>query len=549
MDVRSYCKFILQVISVLLTGAGDLFSQDSSRVNITAARLAAKTYLLRTVPEYSGTSGRELILDHEETRTSSINILYYVFNINRREGFIVISADINTTPVLCYVPEGSYSIFRDSRTPGLYDCLESFAYQIDYSLNHKVLNARCSDQWKEYVSGLPEKTESLTLKMNSRWNQTAGYNLYSPGTGIDGHPVSGSVYGGRTPAGCVATAMGQIMYYYQWPPKVKGSRNYNDPHNPNENSDCGVKDPTYGNIKFIEPQSEFDYSLMTDKAHSSNIHISRLLYNCGVSVNMDFAFCQSWTNTHHVPQALKDHFDYHDDVKYILRSDFSHNEWLNIIRDQIRKERPVQYRGKVLSGGVGHSWLCYGYKTVAGEVQLLFNFGWGGTGDGFFSLPEMTDKGYSFENGAVIDIYPVSQPDLTVSALSLTREKPGTGQPFDLRFSVSNMGTRAAGPDTVRCWLSADRVIDTNDTILATVRIGPLPAGKSRDMTVENLHADIKAQGQYFIIAEADAEHDVHESDETNNVGWLPVQFSVKTSGDLSGKGIITLKTMPVIPE
>jgi hypothetical protein len=343
--------------------------------------------------------------------------------------------------------------------------------------------------------------------------------------------------------------MGQIMYYYQWPPKVKGTRNYNDPHNPNENSDCGATDPTYGNIKFIEPQSEFDYSLMTDMVHSYNIHISRLLYNCSVSVNMDFAFCQSWTNTHNVPQALEDHFDYHGDVKYIVRSDFSHYEWLNMIREQIRRERPVQYRSKVLSGGVGHSWLCYGYKTVAGEVQLLFNFGWGGTGDGFFSLPEMTDKGYSFENGAVINIFPVSQPDLKISSLSVSRERLVTGQPFDLNVTISNTGTRTAGSDTLKFRLSADRIIDRDDTILATVIIGPLPAGKSHVMTIENLQADIKAPGQYFIIAEADAEHDVHESDETNNVGWLPVQFSVNNSADLSLKGIITLKSMPVIPD
>jgi hypothetical protein len=540
---------MIQLISVLLTGAGDLFSQDSSRVNITTAGLAAKTYLLRTEPEYSGPSGRELILTHEETRTSSRNILYYVFSINSREGFIIISADLNTTPVICYVPEGSYSIFRDLRTPGLYDCLESFAYQIDYSLNHKVLNVRCRDQWNAYTSGLPGDTESLILKMNSRWNQTAYYNLYSPQTGVDGHPGSGSIYGGRTPAGCVATAMGQIMYYYQWPPKVQGLHSYYDPQNPNENSKCSVADPAYGVIKFAEPQSEFKYELMADIANSPNIHISRLLFNCGVSVNMDFAFCQSWTNTHNVPQALKDHFDYHSDVKYIVRSDFSHYDWLNIIREQIRQERPVQYRGKVLSGGAGHSWLCYGFKAVAGELQLLFNFGWGGTGDGFFSLPEMTDKGYSFENGAVINIFPVSQPDLKISSFSVSRESLVSGQPFKIGLSVSNAGSRTTGSYTVRCRLSADRIIDHSDTIISTVIIGPLPAGKSHELTVENIPADKKAPDRYFIVAEADAEHDVHESDETNNVGWLPVQFSENISGGLSGKGIITVKNMQVIPE
>src|SRR5437763_1566140 len=91
--------------------------------------------------------------------------------------------------------------------------------------------------------------------------------------------------------------------------------------------------------------------------------------------------------------------------------------WESIIIYEIRKEHLVQYRGQSPSGAVGHSWVCYGYQTVAGTNQFLFNFGWGGWSNGYYTLDMLSDAGgnnLTSQNGAIINIFPTSQPNLGI---------------------------------------------------------------------------------------------------------------------------------------
>lgn len=499
-------------------------SQDQAGVSLKTARDVAVNYCLKTVDRYSGSPAVVLNLDLAETRTSGKNTVWYVFNINKEEGYIIISADINTTPVLCYVPRGSYNIYPESRSPAFNEWLDALVKQIEYNLNYGIKNDTYQDLWNSYLSKGAMDSETMVLKMTTEWDQDAYFNAYSPQTGVGGHPASGSSYANRAPTGCVATAMGQIMKYYQWPSTVSGSHSYTDEANPNSNSSCGSADPSYGLRQFLDSGTPFDYSLMDDVPESVNYEISRLLYNSAVSVNMDFAYCQSWTNTSQVEEALESHFGYSTDAKYIVRADYDYNEWLDAIRYQIRNERPVQYRGQSSDGTVGHSFICYGYKIVTGETQLLFNFGWTGESAVFLSLPGLTSYGLGYNNGAVVDIFPTSQPDLTIPSASSSASTISSGTPFNVSFRVSNNGTRNAGEYTVSCYLSSDAVLDREDVLLADKEVAPLNIGQSIDDSFAGISIGDEPSGSYYLLVEADSEHDVHESDEGNNIYYnIPV--------------------------
>ena len=69
-------------------------------------------------------------------------------------------------------------------------------------------------------------------------------------------------------------------------------------------------------------------------------------------------------------------------IKHIQRDDYSYDEWLKTIYDELAKEgRPVYYAGK--SSNVGHAFVVEGYKE---EDFFYINWGWYGDSDNAFRL-------------------------------------------------------------------------------------------------------------------------------------------------------------------
>jgi hypothetical protein len=517
--------------SIILTCILSLFSfsiassqSGSGSVSLETAVAVGKNFCLNTDKKYSGKNVNDLTFTLADTKKSDGIILYYIFNIDyngtssSNDGFIIISANYNSTPILAYVPEGSYSVETAAMNDSFTGWLNTTADEIEKSVMSKTYSARAEEQWGNLQAKGAWDVQVMTLHFTSKWNQTAYYNLYYPQTDINGHPASGEVYGNRPPTGCVALAMGQMMYYYNWPLQGTGSHSYIDAANPNSNSNCGVDDPSYGTLSFYDHTGNYDYSSMEDQPSGDNSAISKLVYNCAVSVDMDMAWCVSWTNTYYVPDAIKNFFGYSADAAYVLKSDYSTSDWENLIKEQLRMERPVQYRGQDPSQSMGHSYVCYGYETVNGENLFLFNFGWGGGFDGYYNLTpaEYPLSSYGYYAGAVIGIHPTSQPNLKITSASA----PATvnvGATFNVNFNIKNAGTRSTlvGSEAA-IYFSTDTTLDKSDTFLGTVSTPVLSSGSSTDLTgsVTIVNED---PGSYYLIINADSAHYVHESSEFDN--------------------------------
>jgi hypothetical protein len=86
---------------------------------------------------------------------------------------------------------------------------------------------------------------------------------------------------------------------------------------------------------------------------------------------------------------------------------------------------------------------------------------------------------------------------------------------------VTNQGQGiASGPCTVKLYISTDGEIDKNDALLTSVsRNLNLSAGQSvtLDLTYNN-NTSVIASGAYFLIAQVDADNQIAEQLETNNV-------------------------------
>jgi len=113
-------------------------------------------------------------------------------------------------------------------------------------------------------------------------------------------------------------------------------------------------------------------------------------------------------------------------------------------------------------------------------------------------------------------------PGLTGSwrGVEQTCHETGGGQQCRLKgtFVVVNPGTQTAAPTRLRFYLSADRTLDAGDMLLGEVSVGTLKPSESkpRQLNVQ-LPSGVSASGR-FVIAFADADNVVAETNEENNI-------------------------------
>jgi subtilase family serine protease len=107
--------------------------------------------------------------------------------------------------------------------------------------------------------------------------------------------------------------------------------------------------------------------------------------------------------------------------------------------------------------------------------------------------------------------------DLVVSpGISPTTSRPGTT--IQVTDTTRNLGSGTAQPSRTTFYLSADVRVDAADTLLGSRAVAELLAGAaSTSITSLSLPAGLKA-GAYFVVARADADDALIESNETNNV-------------------------------
>ncbi len=312
--------------------------------------------------------------------------LYYIFNMVP-DGFVIVSAQKNVFPVLGYSFEGNYN--ENIENPGFSYFLEIYASQIT-DVNGKKLEAdkKTAENWKKYCN----KDFSPELKGNekavpplifSTWNQDKYYN--------DLCPADAGGPGGHTYAGCVATALGQIMYYYRWPLTGTGSYTYNH--------------PVYGIISADFANTTYDWNLMTNNLTNVNLEVAKLLFHLGVSVDMNYGPNGSGMWNHKGAYTLKTYFKYGPQTRYIFRDSTTLN-WDSLVITNLDNKKPLYYAGwSDTTFTSGHAFVCDGYQTTD---FFHFNWGWGGTYNGFFYLDQLNPGGANFNllQELIVDIYP-----------------------------------------------------------------------------------------------------------------------------------------------
>lgn len=312
---------------------------------------------------------------------------YYVFNVGSNNGFVVVSGDDRTDAILGYADSGMIDL--DRMPDALKAWLEGYADQMAWLDEHPHAT-------KQQVRRASRS--AIAPLITTRWNQGAPYNLYCPV-----FPEGDANAGKQCAAGCVATSMAQLMYYHQWPktatPDLPGYKTRNGKF---------TLDALSG-VAFQWAKMQKTYVSSADLDIPANAAVAQLMQYCGWALQMNYNTSSSAYNVS-VAEALKQYFDYDNAVEWKQRAHYSYTDWLNIIYDELAARRPVVYGGQ--SAGGGHSFICDGYDT---DDFFHFNWGWGGSSDGYFRLSLLnpweqgiggssTNDGFNYDQDIIVNI-------------------------------------------------------------------------------------------------------------------------------------------------
>lgn len=323
--------------------------------------------------------------------------------VSPNKGFTITSHDADGKPFLIgYSDTGQFDM--DNIPPNVSWWLSQYC-DIDNTPNCQlsVINYQLSQ-------GSPVVGPLLT----TTWNQEAPYNTLCP-----------TWFGEPTMAGCVPTAVAQILNYYRWPVVPRDSITY-------------YCHELLRDISADFSQSRYDYdkmpSALTDSSTEEQIHqVAKLMYDCGVALQAEFWTTNTGAKTNNVEPALVKYFRYEDDIHSMLRQNDT-IEWDATIRHELDEGRPVYYAGTGNSGS--HAFVCDGYDT---NGLFHFNFGWGGKYDGYYRTGAISNSKIHFSTTQriIYNIHPnseiVSVPEIVTNpqsqTISSTKTYDLTGRP------------------------------------------------------------------------------------------------------------------------
>lgn len=305
---------------------------------------------------------------------------YYVFANGEDKGFTIVSGDDRMPEVVGYSAQGTYD--PDHLPANYVGFMKAYQETVeallkgDAQVSGGLAEAR---QWRAERAGTAAVAPLLG---GIKWNQGAPYNNMCP------------LYDGtnRSVTGCVATAMAQVMMYYQYPKELKTTiKAYNI-------QTYGIQIPeissgaTYDWDNMLPDYSKSDYNSAQADA------VAKLMYHCGAAVKMNYGPSSGANVT---PIILATYFGYDADLMQDLtRTVFTLQQWMTLIDNELKAKRPILYSGQSSDGG--HEFVCDGSD---GNGLYHINWGWGGYQDGYFDLTILQPTKGGAGSGSAVDGY------------------------------------------------------------------------------------------------------------------------------------------------
>ena len=345
---------------------------------------------------------------------------FYIFNTKGKKGFVIVSGDDRTEPILGYSDRGEISV---ENMP------ENLKYWLEcYEVQMKTLN-QANSAGARGVTRSASRAAVAPL-IQTRWDQDEPYNLMCPDGSYVDYDETGYNSSNRCVTGCVATAMAQVMYYHQWPNSCGAIDSYDIYKRVNMGTEEApnwqrVIDHSFHGL----PETDFKWGDMSltyssDATGASADAVAELMRYCGQAVGMNYGLSKNGGSAANVSaKDMVTNFNYSKNARSVYRVYYSVAEWEDLIYQELANSRPVLYGGSSATGG--HEFICDGYD---GNGLFHFNWGWSGGSDGFFVLSLANPKelgsgggtntdGFSYDQDAIIGLMKPAEGEVESPAI------------------------------------------------------------------------------------------------------------------------------------
>lgn len=294
---------------------------------------------------------------------------YYVFNASDGRAFVIVAGDDRAQAILGY---GEGSLDMNSLPCGLQWLLDEYKQQMEWLYSHH--DAQLGQVVAEVVNVEP--------MLASTWGQEAPYNNLCP-----------TIDGSRCVTGCVATAMAQVMNYWKYPLKSPAIGSYMT-----STEKLSVQALSKVNFDWDNMLNSYRTGYYNDAQADA---VATLMRYCGQACKMDYGISRSssWVGDQLDGMKL---LKYNRDAVYVTRMDYSDDEWLALMLDELTNERPILYTGY---GSLGsHAFVIDGYDGS----KFHINWGWNGLANGFYAMGAFNAGGYTLNEAhqMIINLFP-----------------------------------------------------------------------------------------------------------------------------------------------
>ena len=342
-----------------------------------AAANIAKSFFAKQLPE-GGLSSNGKSDDAPVVMAYESDELY-VFN--GQSGFVVVSADDQTSPVLGWSDSKQFD--SQNINPAAKVWLESYEEQIQALKDNPSLKTVALSNYAPVKPLVPFK-----------WNQSEPYNKLLH---ID------KKTGERCIAGCPSVSLAQVIATVKYPEGVM-------PRGIPAQDFYEGKGEERKLIQHLDalPATSFNWDKMKEKYDADDEsdapdEVAKLIKYAGYASGMVYTskFSAAWDAS--TFEAARLFFGY-SEVNKIERSAVTYSTFENTIYDELKANCPVVLSGSAISSenrkSVGHSFVVDGYD----QGYYHINWGWGGQYDGYFVLSVLNyedpgEKGMKVANG------------------------------------------------------------------------------------------------------------------------------------------------------
>ena len=341
---------------------------------------------------------------------------YYVFSRGAGRGFVIVSGDDSTAPIIGYTEQGDYD---DTRLiEPLRQMLDAWGERLRQVQAHPQTVAKYRALRLRAVADYKSNWTTVAPLIETHWHQSSPYNDMAPLLDNGQHCATG----------CVATAGSQVAYYFR-----------------RDNPDSLQHDtPTYGYgvpvTVSLPAGTPLRWNQMPKSGHGTTAQdeaVATLMYALGASAGLTYGESTSGHN------YRSGHWNMADALRSQLRLDYaykgkwecSQRVWEELIYSNLKTRRPMLYSGVHPTSG-GHSVVLDGYQASTGLFH--FNFGWGGQGDGWYTVDAETGmNGFNDSQDLVYNFTPQQQKlSGKILGAALFHRAPST-----VEVQVTNDGT------------------------------------------------------------------------------------------------------------